>query len=152
MLKKKVVVFILLLVLVVSFTACDLKDLGKPESEQGNKEVSVIVGETKYMVKTDTEYVDDLLLEMKNNGQISYTIVTSEYGDYLTAIGDLSAGSSSFISVYHDIDDDITLIDKSEWASPNYTYENKTYFPSNVGISSLPVKNGHGYAFVLIEY
>ncbi len=138
---------ILTLVLAMSiFVACDkIKNLGAPETEVGEKTVTVIIGEDKYAVTTDAEYVHDLLLEMKEKGKIVYEFSDSAYGatiEKLNALENDSVTWTKWIGVYHDVEE-MDLIS----AGFDVEYDGKTYHSSNLGVETLPVRNGATYYF-----
>lgn len=139
----------LLALSLLAFVGCDkLKDLGKPVIETGEKEATVIIGEDSYFVKTDAEYVHDLLVELKEAGEIEYDFDVTEYGAYIKKLGSLDPTKSqnSFIALYHDIDDD-SLIDY-EYGS-TVKYDGKDFHSASVGASSMPVRSGAKYLFKL---
>lgn len=154
MFKKNAKILLILLVVALLVTsalclcACDgLKDFGKPAPDEGSKSVSVVIGEQSYSLKTDAEYVQDLLVEMKDAGKIQYEFSTSQYGAYMTRLNDLSPSSSSeWIAVYHDIDD-MTLKDMQYGEA--IQKGGKSYFTASLGVSSLPVRNGASYLFII---
>ncbi len=141
------VAMILTLIMALSiFVACDkIKNLGAPETEVGEKSVTVIIGNQKYSVNTDAEYVHNLLLEMKETSGIIYEFSDSEYGatiEKLNALENDSASWTKWIGVYHDIDD-VELIT----AGFDEEYDGKTYCSSSLGVENLPVRNGATYYF-----
>ncbi len=145
-----VVVALLIAVLAATFVGCGkVKDLGKPVIETGDKQATVIIGENSYLVKTDAVYVHDLLVQLKEAGKITYEFQESEYGAYILSLGSLKPSGNSYVSVYHDIDD-LTLYDPA-WDAP-IKKGDKTFHSASLGVSSLPVRSGATYLFVLLIY
>ncbi|MCQ2602459.1 MAG: hypothetical protein MJ193_00885, partial [Clostridia bacterium] len=95
--KSTIITIALILTLIMAlsiFVACDkIKDLGAPETEVGEKSVTVIIGNQEYSVKTDAEYVHSLLLEMKETKGITYDFSDSAYGVIIEKLGNLFIGS-----------------------------------------------------------
>ncbi len=140
----------LVAILAAAFAGCgNLKKLGAPVIETGEKEATVIIGEDSYFVKTDAEYVQDLLVQLKEAGKITYEYHDGQYGAYIDSLGSLKPSGNSFVSVYHDIDD-LTLYDPA-WDEP-ITRGDKTFHSSSYGVESLPVRSGATYLFVLLTY
>lgn len=147
--KSTIITIALILTLIMAlsiFVACDkIKDLGAPETEVGSKSVTVIIGEDKYSVTTDAEYVHELLLEMKETKGITYEFSDSAYGATIEKLGALENDSvtwTKWIGVYHDIEEmDLIAV------GFDVEYDGKTYHSSNLGVETLPVKNGATYYF-----
>ncbi|MDD4840168.1 MAG: hypothetical protein PHE93_05860 [Clostridia bacterium] len=117
------------------------------------KTVTITIGETAYTLDTNSAYLHDALIELKEKGKIShYEFSESTYGIYITSISDLDLSvQNSFIAVYHNIDD-ASLIDYTEYASAPVVLNNTTYNPSYVGVSTLPLENGAKYLLKVSTY
>lgn len=154
MYKKKFGLIVLLLLLTLVFTSCNLKDLGKPESEKGTKEVIIIVSDIEYKVNTDVEYLHELLLEMKNNEVLDYEFEDTAYGPSPIKIGNLESKTEdrTYLALYHDIDDVTLRGDIGEYAMPGVNFKEKYYYYSSVGFAIMPVYNGHMYYITLSSY
>lgn len=139
-------VAILTLVALVSLVACGgLNDLGKPNTQDGVKQATIIIGAQTYSVQTEAEYLHDALLELKAAGKIEYEFTLGEYGAFVTKLNELegTANYSKWIGVYVDSDD-------SELASPGYdeTVDGKVYHSANLGVSDMPLLDGLTYVFL----
>ncbi|MCQ2409066.1 MAG: hypothetical protein MJ068_00820 [Clostridia bacterium] len=148
MTKKKLLVVAFVLVLIVSvviLTACNLKDLGKPDPQSGEKSIKIVIGADIYSVQTDLEYVHQVLVDLASEKDFSYTYSEGGYGVSVMGLKDLKTSSdwTSWISLYHDIND-ITLID----TYGTHMYEGESYFMSLVSVDKLPVIDGSTYLFV----
>lgn len=135
-----------LLIVAVAFVGCDgLKELGKPVIETGDKSVTVIIADDAYPVKTGSNYVHDLLVELKEAGEIEYEFHDTQYGAFIDKLGELvgTEDYSKWIAIYVDSDD-------AELITPGFdvTVDGKTYHSASLGASGLPVKNGVTYLFL----
>ncbi len=141
---KWLIALLLVLVLSVSmlcFVACNDND----DTQEGVKNIKVVIGEKSLSVSTDEEYVHDVLVELKEEGKIVYEFEMGQYGATIMKLDtfETTADWSKWIAVYHDIND-ITLYD------PQYDIQQdgKTYHSSSLGVSSLAVQDGATYLFV----
>ncbi|MCI8944644.1 MAG: hypothetical protein HFE33_03120 [Clostridia bacterium] len=75
---------------------------------------------------------------LQNNGKLTYTAQSSQYGSYLTQVGNLVADDAkhTFIALYTDVESDMDLSD----APFTITYKDKTYTASGVGASGMSAK------------
>jgi len=156
MFKKVALVFVSLLIIssLFLFSSCNLKNIGKPEYEDGQKTITVVVGETEYTVKTESNYLHEVLLEMKNDGAIDYVFETSSYGSYPTKVGSLDSKSTTntYIALYHNIDDITLRGDIGEYAMPGINFKGDSYYYSSVGVDMLPIFDGKTYVIRLGSY
>lgn len=141
---KWLIVLLLVLVLSVSmlcFVACNDDD----GTQEGVKNIKVLIGNKSLSVSTDEEYLHEALVELKDEGKIVYEFEMGQYGATVMKLDSFETTSdwSKWIAVYHDIND-ITLYD------PQYDIQQggKTYHSSSLGISSLPIQDGATYLFV----
>lgn len=141
---KWLIALLLVLVLSVSmlcFVACNNDD----DTQEGVKNIKVLIGNKSLSVSTDEEYLHDALVELKEEGKIVYEFEMGQYGATVMKLDSFETTSdwSKWIAVYHDIND-ITLYD------PQYDIQQggKTYHSSSLGVSSLPVQDGATYLFV----
>lgn len=157
----KVIVKLLTIVAIIAIVSClvlvgcdKLKEVGKPEAEVGNKEVTLIVGQgeeyTTLTVKTYQNYLSGLLAELQLRGKITYDSEPSSYGTFIKSINNVvPSNASESVGIYHDIDEVDLRADQSQWPMPNKEYGGKTYYSSNVGADSLPLREGHTYFLTL---
>lgn len=148
MTKKKFLTELLIFVIVMSLallSACNLKDLGKPDSQEGEKSVTIIIGDETFEVQSSAEYVHEILLTLAEEKGFDYTFYEGGYGVSVTRLKELRTTSdwTSWVSIYHDIDD-VTLID----IYGTYSYKGNDYFMSLVSVDKLPVFDNHTYVFV----
>ena len=151
----KVVVKLLTIVAIIAIVSClvlvgcdKLKDAGKPAAEEGAKSVTILLqngnGYSSYTAKTSAEYVQDLLVELKNAGVFAYEFHNTEYGAFMDVLGTMHPNSDNYeyIMFYHDIND-------AELIYPGYDveYDGKTYSSASLGVSSFPVRDGATYLF-----
>ena len=156
----KILAIAAILVLALSFVlvGCDkLKDAGKPEAEIGYKAVALIIGRGDayniVVVKTQAEYMTELLNELKASEKITYESTQRSYGTYVTSLNNIQPqGENEWVAVYHDIDDVTLRADLGEWPMPNANYGGHEYYSSSVGVDLLPILDGHVYYFTLGSY
>ncbi len=137
-------VIALMIFLVGSFSACNLKDLGKPKAEPGEKEITVIVENEEFTISTNAEYLHQVLIDLSREKGFQYSYSDMGYGVSVTQIKNIKTSTdwSSWVSIYHDIDD-VTLVDNYG----TFRHAGKDYFMSLVSIDLLPVLDGHTYLF-----
>ena len=127
----------------LAFVACDAPD-GDERGELSS--VTLILGDGEAVsFETDAKYLYGALSDYCDDHGLVLEGEESEYGFFLTRVGDLVQGDGAYIMLYHDIDD-VTLY------TPGYDYEvgGKTFFSSSLGVSSLPVVDGATYLIVLM--
>lgn len=122
------------------FFACD-----RPDANTGEVTISFIIGDAEPAeFSTDAPYVYDALADFCEENGIALEGTWSEYGFFMTRLGNLKPEGSQWIAFYHDIDD-ITLYDPQH----NMDFDGKTWFSSSLGVSSMPLRDGATYLFVL---
>ena len=72
----------------------------------------------------------------------------SQYGAFITAFGSLTAGGSSYISLYTSVESDFNV---SEWAK-EISYKNVKLVSSGVGASGMKLEDGAIYLITLGSY
>lgn len=149
------IVAILVLAMSMVFVGCNkLKDAGKPEAEVGTKTVTILLQNgdkyDKYVATTEKEYVQDVLVELKNAEKFVYDFHNTEYGAFIDKLGTMSPDSSKgeYIFVFHDIND-ASLV--GFWTEP-VIYDGRYYVNASLGVSSLPVRDGASYLFNVGSY
>lgn len=153
---KKIILTTLVFVLLISimiFASCNsLKDLGKQDPQIGEKEVTVFIGNDEYNVKTNANYLHELLIELSTKGEIVYEYSDGPYGASISKVNGLETSITwnPYISIYHSIDD-ISLKDMSGYMD-NVTRNDTTFYPSGVGVESIPILSGEKYLLVEISY
>ncbi len=140
---KKFVVFALVCVLALcTLTICACAPTGV---EDGEKTVTIIIGDSVIEERTDAVYMHDLLQEMSEEGDVEYEWEDGAYGATVMRLNELvtSTDWTSWIGYYIDLND-VSLI------SPGYDveHEGKTYYSAAMGVSILPVKDGVTYLFL----
>lgn len=142
---KWLIALLLVLVLSVSmlcFVACNDDN---DDAQEGEKSITVVIGDKSLRVSTDDEYVHEVLVDLDEEGKIVYEFNMGQYGATIMKLDSFETTTdwSKWIAVYHDIND-ITLYD------PQYDIQQggKTYHSSSLGVSTLPIKDGATYLFV----
>ncbi len=144
--KKRILLSIVVVVLLLA-AIC-----GCIQTQEGVKIIEITIGESSYNVQTEKLFLHDVLLEMKESGQISkyvfekYSLMGKE-DIFVKEIDSLeNLAGNAFISIYHNIDDE-RLIDL-EYGTDK-VLDGTTYFSSGVGVKSLPVYDNAKYLFVV---
>ncbi|MBR4800255.1 MAG: hypothetical protein IK048_01065 [Clostridia bacterium] len=134
----------------------ELKDLGKPEAEEGTKSITVYVqngnGYTKIETSTTEEYLEAVLLKLLQDQQLSECTIS---GGFISSINNMPGDTPrAYIAVFHDLEEGEgeTLVDRGDYAPADIEYDGKTFAYSAVGVSSLPVRDGAGYLFKVETY
>ena len=156
------------LILVLIFSVFSFGGCKRPPAEQGEKTVTVIVldGELQSLfekqVKTEQLYLYGALLEIDEleitstvsmvgayvTGIAIGEIEESEWGDFFSKTDEIKAEGNSFIAIYHDID----KLELKMMGVDDLQYNNKNYFSSGLGISSLPLYDGQTYIFTISTF
>lgn len=150
---KRILVAVIGVVCVVAmlfaFTAC---------TDNGNdleKTITIVIGEGEDQVvyadyTTNARYLFDVLNELANAEENPLVLegTYSSYGMYVTALGDLAPEGNEWISL---LISDVDNQDITEWAVTK-SYNGTDVVTSNLGVSSLPLKDGAVYMFVILTY
>lgn len=93
--QTKIIISVVAVVAVIAILACVYFALA-PKAQQGSKSVTVEVvddqGATKsYEIKTDAEFLSQVMDELKGAGDFSYEGTNGDYGLYITAINGVTA-------------------------------------------------------------
>jgi len=96
--------------------------------------------------KTESEFLIDVLNELKDDNKITFTAVNSSYGAYLTEINGITpSGDNSYIAI-------LTTIGKYQ-DSTEYkvekVYNDIVFVSSIVGVSDLKIIDGESYMIAL---
>lgn len=150
MLKRTLCTILVIALLLCVLCACDLKNAGKPEAQEGEKSITIVIGDVPFSVKTDAEYLHNVLVEMNDKNEIKYEYSSGPYGVVVSKVNELETTSDwiKWISIYHSIDDITLRADIGEYPMDKYSYENKEYFPSSVGVEYLPIYDGSMYLLI----
>lgn len=125
------------------------QDTSGSSPEEGKKTVEIIVGDEVFSLQTETEYVMDALIELKETGKISvleYT--TGQYGAMIQKLGNLVPDANSYITFYHTVNEE--GLKGADWETGEIItieYNGKTYYYANLGVSSFPLRDGASYRF-----
>ena len=162
--KKLLTIITVVMLLAVCFsalTACN-------ESDNSEKTVTVhFVGNDSYgyqielfgiTTTTHAANLHELMLELQKQNKVVYNYDNSTYGAYILSVGYLEDGSakmlepggSEYVAILHSINEP-DLIDYQN-ISKSFKINGKTFMYSYVGISSLPLVDGAGYAFYILSY
>lgn len=93
--QTKIIISIVSVLAVIAILACVYFALA-PKAQQGSKSVTVEVvddkGDTKpYSIKTDAEFLSQVMEELAAAGDFSYEGTDGDYGLYITAINGVTA-------------------------------------------------------------
>lgn len=141
--KPKGLIFLVVLILLFSLTAC-------AKSNSGKKTVTLVIGEGDGQkvfasYKTDAEYLIDLLNELEEKGEITFSATDSALGAYLTEINGITSGDGKYIMVLTTLEE---YWDTTDWKIVK-TYGGTEYVSAIVGISALKISDGAGYMIAL---
>ena len=129
--KKSIIIALFVLVALVGlFFGVSKLTASKPAAGSKNVTVEVVSKNSeskKYEIKTDAEYLSDLMEELVKTTDFSYEASESEYGLYIESINGEKADYS---------------VDRAYWA----IYVNKEY--GQYGADQQPVVDGDNYSFV----
>jgi hypothetical protein len=119
----------------------------------GTKTITLVIGEGENQkvfssYKTESEYLIDVLKELKEDGKITYTAQESIVGAYLTEINGISQTAQNYLFVLTTVsdakmplDDQYTIVKK---------YQEMELVSSSKGVSDLKLIDGEGYMIVLV--
>lgn len=152
---QKTLVALLCLVCVLSTVfvlfACTDKNANDLE-----KTVTIVIGEgetaTTETVKTTGKYLVDLLIELTNREENKLVLAGewSQYGLYITEIGNLKQDTAQSQYVYLFISD--TEYQNISATAMKREYNGTELAESLCGVSSLPLKDGCVYMFTLVTF
>lgn len=126
----------------LAFVACDAPD-GTERGELSS--VTLILGDGEAVsFETDAKYLYGALSDYCDDHGLVLEGEESEYGFFLTRVGDLVQDEGRYIMVYHDIND-VALITPGH----DRKRDGKVFHSSAQGVSSLPVMDGASYLIVL---
>lgn len=166
---KRILLPVVILALI--FSVFSLGACKKPPVEDGEKTVTIIILDIEQQslfdkqVTTEQEYLYGVLLEIEEL-QITATVDAvgafirsiavgeikhEDWGDYFSKSDEIKevTGQSS-IALYHNIDK-LEFKDLSGFMS-DLQYNNKNYFASGLGASSLPLYDGQTYIFAISTF
>ncbi|MDR1939641.1 MAG: hypothetical protein LBQ40_02455 [Clostridiales bacterium] len=173
--QKAVLFAALLIIATFSLSSCKwLQSFLRPDPEEGAKTVRVFIVDA-YAVGLDAEkntlpegaaaltfehetealYGYAVLSELSDAGKLSFTGTVSAYGLFFDTLQGLTLNpeTNGYVAIYLRLADDSfndVLMDK-EWSKP-VVYGGKTYYSSNLGISSIPLSDGIELLFIKGTY
>ena len=150
----KIITAILLVSLIaLTFVAC----INSDNDNQGAMTLVVLNGDdakeftvdlAKIPSDTDKTGLMAILDYLQSDGQLTYTAQESEYGAYLTQVGDLKEGDGNYIYVYTDVEADKSV----DAYAVQVTYKDKSYTNSGVGASQMSIKDGCTIVITYINF
>ncbi|MBP5405491.1 MAG: hypothetical protein J6Y74_06095 [Clostridia bacterium] len=147
-------VFVLMLVIasVMGAVACTNKNTpseGEPALGGGTQQESatevLITLDATVMPDYEGKFLPAYMDVLKEKGLFTYEASESQYGLYITSVNGKAAEGMDWWGVFTD---DLTDESVANEASLTYEYNGKTYYMTNVGISSVPLREGKRYLFV----
>jgi len=155
---KRILLTILVLMLVVAsvmgVVACNKQvttskhgqqqNIDNGEEAQNATEVLITLDAT-IMPDYEGKFLPDYMDVLKAKGLFTYEAKDSDYGLFVTSINGKEATGYDWWGVFTD---DLTDEKVANIAGQAYQYNGKTYYMTNVGISSVPLKEGKSYLFV----
>ncbi len=145
--KKKLFAFAAIAVMICTMALC-LCACGGTVDKEGLMTLAVVDGDNVQEYSVDLSEIGSgdeksaglmvILDYLKDKGELTYTMIQSEYGAYLTQVNGIKQENGIYVTLYTDVESDI---DVSEYAT-TYNYKEKTLTSSGVGASSMNVKKG----------
>lgn len=163
--KKLLVIVAAVLVAVLAafcFAACN-----PTQTQEGEKNITVYIGDKKFEVTTEQLYLHGVLLEMLEDGKISAYVYTDGAYVSFSRVDEISQDPTwttpPFLTLWHNVDEfTLKSVYNEQWVSSNpsrseVTVEDGTKFIttthngvllyySGTGIGSVPVIDGAVYA------
>lgn len=163
---KKAALMLIVFALTALFFGCDLF---KPETEEGEKTITVIIDLSAYEeeitvdegvqqydenkiktveIKTEALRFERVMAELTDNGYLTYSANKSFQGLFITGIDNVSQDEENgkYFLIYNNDEEN------SNKSYGEYSYNDTILGSASSGISDLPVKDGCIYAFVYGTY
>lgn len=145
--KKSLIIFIVLMLVAtlgVLFVSCE-------KENTGTKTITFVIGEGESQkvfssYKTDAEFLIDVLSELKEDGEITFTSQESSYGVFLTEINGISQTDQNYLYIFTTVQE---YQDITDWKVER-NYNNQLYVSAFKGVSDLKVIDGAGYMIALV--
>lgn len=145
--KKSLIIFIVLMLVAtlgVLFVSCE-------KENTGTKTITLVIGEGESQkvfssYKTDAEFLIDVLSELKEDGEITFTSQESSYGVFLTEINGISQTDQNYLYIFTTVQE---YQDITDWKVER-NYNNQLYVSAFKGVSDLKVIDGAGYMIALV--
>ena len=170
MFRKKLLVIVAAVLVVVlaafCFVACN-----PTQTQEGEKNITVYIGDKTFEVTTEQLYLHGVLLEMLKDGKISaYVYTDGAYGVSFSQVDEISQDPTwttpPFLTLWHNVDEfTLKSVYNAEWASSNpsrstvteedgtkfvtTTHDGVLLYYSGVGIGAVPVLDGAVYAILV---
>jgi hypothetical protein len=135
---KSLALIIIITLLATSFAAC-----GKTTYVTIDENSVIIVASNEIMEITSETTLLDYMKALEDKEELTYKTTESTYGAFITEINDKTAGISQSWMIY---------TDDSENSNAEYgtlPYNETVYNSASLGVSSLIIKEGKTYIFVL---
>ena len=152
---KKFLSLLLVLTLLFSVASCAPSNNEDTPPAADAATCRVVIGTdpvTEYTVDFSSFVVDEglmsLLKHLRDTKGLTFTEESGAYGAFLTSVGSLVAGDSSYISIYTSVPEDF---DVSAYAT-TMTYDGVTLTSSGFGASSMKIKDGAIYYISLSTF
>ncbi|MDE6302204.1 MAG: hypothetical protein K2M36_01265 [Clostridia bacterium] len=148
------------------FVACN-----PTQTQEGEKNITVYIGDKTFEVTTEQLYLHGVLLEMLEDEKISaYVYTDGAYGVSFSQVDEISQDPTwttpPFLSLWHNVDEfTLKSVYNEQWASSNpsrseatvedgtkfvtTTYKGVLLYYSGTGIGSVPVIDGGVYAILV---
>jgi len=136
----------LLTIGLVAFTACSVEP--PPALPPDGASIAIMVDTQRFEWVTTQTYIGLVLDELVEEEGLVFTYgYATGLGRFISTLGDLPSGSSTFIMLYLTSND-------LRWAIPTQTrvVDGTTFYSANLGIDSLPVLDGETYLFVAVTF
>jgi cephalosporin-C deacetylase-like acetyl esterase len=145
--KKGLIIFLILILVAALGAVCSSCN----KENAGTKTITLVIGEGETqkvfsLYKTDAEYLVDVLIELKEDGKITYTAKDSTYGAFLTEINGISPAIDNYICIFTTVSE---FQDITDWKVEK-SYEEATYVSAIFGINDLKIIDGAGYMITLV--
>jgi len=118
------------------------------ETPETGGSIVIHIGAERFEVTgTEHEFIGQVLDELSETRDLAFSYDTfPPLGRFPYMLGDLQAGSNSFIALY------ISLLEP-RWSTPqSRTIDGTAFYFANYGIDGLPVLDGVQYLFVLSTF
>lgn len=153
-----VLTVVCVLILAFSLVACNINITTNETTDNTEKTVTLVIGEGEGQVvyadyKTTTGSLAAFMEELCKDTEKPLTFDatwTSPYGIFLNSVGSLvpAGGTGEYISI---LTSDTNYQDITGWATTK-TYNGVTVKTATLGATSLPLKDGAVYMFVILVY
>jgi hypothetical protein len=135
---KKILAVVLCLAIILAvslaFLGCD--DL----SQEGQKQITLIIGEERHDVTTEVLFLIELLEELN----IPFTSENSPFGVFVTSVGTLQPASNQYISFWVS-SDNLRIANPHDTFNPPITVSGITFNYAQLGIMAMPLWCGFAY-------